>query len=109
MHLLPQFHGTCVAKGSANTKKLVCPFHGWEYNLEGMLKKIPKDGSILNIHERNLNLKPIPVKEAGDFLFLYLGDGVEKAFDPAIENLLSGKNYQDLNFLKRVEYEIPCN
>lgn len=102
-------HGTCVARGSGNAKKLVCPYHGWEYNLEGRLKKIPKAGSILNIHQKKLNLKPIPLKEIGDFIFLYLGDGEPEPFDLGIHKLLSGTDYKSLNLLKRVEYEVPCN
>ena len=27
-------HGTCIAKGAV-TVDLVCPYHGWTYNLEG--------------------------------------------------------------------------
>jgi choline monooxygenase len=102
-------HGTCVARGSGNTQKLVCPYHGWEYNLEGKLKKTPKAGSILNINHKNLNLKSIPVQEVGDFLFLFLGDSEPTEFNSGITGLLEGDSYRNLNFLKRVEYDIPCN
>ncbi|MFT6070273.1 MAG: choline monooxygenase [Bacteriovoracaceae bacterium] len=102
-------HGTCVARGSGNAKKLVCPYHGWEYSLEGKLKKIPKAGSILNIHQKDLNLKPIPLKVIGNFIFLYFGSSETPEFNSGIEEHLNRRLYKNLNFVKRIEYEIPCN
>lgn len=102
-------HGTCVARGKGKTDKLVCPYHGWQYNLEGQLKKIPKAGAILDIHKKGLNLKQIPVHTAGPFVFLYLGDGEAPEFSTQLTNHFDRPLYQGLNFIKRVEYEIGCN
>lgn len=102
-------HGTCVARGKGNQEKLVCPYHGWQYNLEGHLKKVPKAGAILNIHKKGLNLKEIPVHVAGSFVFLFLGDGEVPSFSKGLTEHLERPLYNGLNFLKRVEYEIECN
>mgnify|MGYP002046105748 CR=1 FL=1 len=46
------FHNTCrhkgavLVEGSGNAKTLVCPFHAWEYSLEGRLRKAPMIGAI---------------------------------------------------------------
>ncbi len=102
-------HGTCVAKGSGKTEKLVCPYHGWVYNLEGKLRKIPKAGSIQEIHTKGMNLKEIPMKVAGPFIFLWLGDGEPKKFSTTLEEHFNRDLYNNLQFQKRVTYEINCN
>jgi choline monooxygenase len=102
-------HGTCVAKGKGNTDKLVCPYHGWVYNLEGKLRKIPKAGSIQEIHTKDLNLKEIPLKISGPFIFLWLGDNEPKEFSKSLDEHFSGELYQGLKFVKRVSYDIDCN
>jgi choline monooxygenase len=102
-------HGTCVAKGSGNTDKLVCPYHGWVYNLEGRLRKIPKAGSIQEIHTKGLNLKEIPLQIVGPFIFLWLGNGKPKEFSKDLLEHFSRDHYSNLNFQKRVTYEINCN
>lgn len=102
-------HGTCVARGKGKTERLVCPYHGWQYNLEGHLKKIPKAGAILNIHQKGMNLKEIPVHIAGSFIFLFLGDGETPEFSQKLTEHFERPLYNNLNFIKRVEYEINCN
>ncbi|MCO4792826.1 MAG: aromatic ring-hydroxylating dioxygenase subunit alpha [Bacteriovoracaceae bacterium] len=102
-------HGTCVAKGKGNTESLVCPYHGWVYNLEGKLKKIPKAGSITDIHKKGMNLKEIPMHISGPFVFLWIGDGDTADFSESLEEHFSRDLYQNLNFVKRTEYIINCN
>lgn len=102
-------HGTCVARGKGKSEKLVCPYHGWEYNLEGKLKKVPKAGAILDIHKKGLNLKEIPVHIAGPFVFLFLGKGDAPVFSNKLTTHFDRDIYTGLNFIKRVEYEVECN
>jgi len=102
-------HGTCVAKGKGNTEKLVCPYHGWVYNLEGKLRKIPKAGSIQEIHTKGMNLKEIPLKIIGPYIFLWLGDSTPKEISESMTEHFQRDLYNDLNFLRRVEYDLDCN
>jgi len=101
-------HGTCVAKGKGTAEKLTCPYHGWEYSLEGKLKKIPKAGAIKEVHTKNLNLKKIPLRLVGPFIFLLVDEKGEELSKELLD-LFNQEHYQNLNFVKRVEYEIPCN
>ena len=87
-------HGTCVAKGKGNADKLVCPYHGWIYDLEGKLRKIPKAGAIKEIHTKGLNLKEIPLKISGSFIFLWLGDNSPRIFSKSLDDHLNGEFYQ---------------
>jgi phenylpropionate dioxygenase-like ring-hydroxylating dioxygenase large terminal subunit len=38
-------------------KSLICPFHGWSYNLDGTLKNIPKADSFPDIDKQQFGLK----------------------------------------------------
>tara|TARA_Y100000590_G_scaffold470774_1_gene670106 strand:- start:53075 stop:54151 length:1077 start_codon:yes stop_codon:yes gene_type:complete len=101
-------HGTCVARGKGKAEKLTCPYHGWEYSLEGKLKKIPKAGAIKEVHSKDLNLKEIPLKLIGPFIFLFFG-GKAQEVSPKLLNFFEQGQYSGLHFIKRIEYEISCN
>ncbi len=61
------FHNLCRHRGSRvvscsqgnSNKVLVCPFHGWTYNLDGSLRGMPKSDRFPGINRTNLGLKPI--------------------------------------------------
>lgn len=36
-----------VPNGSGNAKRLVCPYHGWAYNLKGILKTVPDEADFV--------------------------------------------------------------
>ncbi len=104
-------HGTCVARDAGNTKRLVCPYHGWAYGLNGQLKRAPKAGAIRDLSVTGLNLKPLPVQTWGPFVVVHFGkDAI------AIAELLAGlekhlplRELAELRFVERVTYKIACN
>jgi choline monooxygenase len=67
-----------VTQGRLNTQHqshavFQCPYHGWQFNLEGRLTKAVHVKGIRNFSPRNYNLKPIPVKQLGPIVFLNFG------------------------------------
>src|SRR3546814_17073481 len=61
------FHNVCRHRGSRVAVKakgqcrsaLVCPFHGWSYNLDGKLRGPARPKSLPNLHPVEFGLKPI--------------------------------------------------
>lgn len=54
-----------------------CPYHGWEYDLDGSLTKIPKLSGTENFDIEKNGLKKVEVTEWGGFIWAHLGGKVE--------------------------------
>lgn len=73
------FHNVCKHRGSSictrlrgSTKALVCPFHGWVYDLTGRLRDVPFQDRFADIPVGNLNLSEVPTDAWGGFIFFNL-------------------------------------
>lgn len=70
------FFNVCRHRGAALqkatcgvAKRLVCPFHGWNYELDGALRHIPDEHDFPGIDRGAHGLRPIAVGEFGGFVF----------------------------------------
>lgn len=73
---------TPISLGKKNSKCMVCPYHGWEYDLDGKLIRMP------GMKERkfaNIGLQSIQVREKNGVVFAYMGnsedEGIDEKFD----------------------------
>ncbi len=82
------FHNVCRHRASRVVaddrghcgKSLICPFHGWTYNLDGSLKTIPKADSFPGLDQQALGLKPLDCEVWQGMIFIrFGGDGVSVA------------------------------
>ncbi|MEQ8738991.1 MAG: aromatic ring-hydroxylating dioxygenase subunit alpha, partial [Hoeflea sp.] len=62
--------GTRVAEGDGQTRRFVCPYHAWTYNLDGVLANVPEAESFEDIRVGVDGLCPVPVLEWGGLLFV---------------------------------------
>ena len=78
------FHNQCRHRASRVVaddrghcgKAMICPFHGWSYNLDGTLKNIPKRDSFPNIDADEFGLKPLDCDVWQGMVFVrFGGDG----------------------------------
>ena len=109
-------HASCILEGRGNTSELVCPYHGWRYDLNGKLKKTPLAGAIREIRHKGLDLKPVRLQYAGPFLFGLPGlapdDEVPSQALEAMEELqneLDALNLKNYEFQFRKVYDLDCN
>lgn len=75
------FHNLCRHRGSrvavddrghcGNT--LICPFHGWSYNLDGSLKNIPRSNAFPELDKDKLGLKPLDCEVWHGLIFIRFG------------------------------------
>jgi phenylpropionate dioxygenase-like ring-hydroxylating dioxygenase large terminal subunit len=69
---------------------MICPFHGWSYNLDGSLKNIPKASSFPDIDKTQFGLKPLDCEVWQGMVFIrFGGDGptVADTFADAAEEV----------------------
>ncbi|HEX7761812.1 MAG TPA: SRPBCC family protein [Caulobacteraceae bacterium] len=71
----------------SHRKLMVCPFHGWSFDLDGKVVAIPGDASFEGIDRATRNLVRVPVGEWGGMVFVKAHAG-EETID--VESWLGG-------------------
>jgi phenylpropionate dioxygenase-like ring-hydroxylating dioxygenase large terminal subunit len=86
-HNLCRHRGARVVDGANGTCKgaIVCPFHGWVYNLDGTLRGPAQPGSFGTLRREDFALKPIEMELFHGFIFLRLAPGPQ----PGLASLLA--------------------
>ncbi|MGI9351501.1 MAG: aromatic ring-hydroxylating oxygenase subunit alpha [Rhizobiaceae bacterium] len=87
------FHNICRHRGSrvvADEKghcrnALVCPFHGWVYNLDGTLRGAARPDSFPPLDKHEFGLRPIESEIWNGFVFLRFKNGPQ----PSVKELMS--------------------
>jgi choline monooxygenase len=90
---------------------LHCPYHGWNYGLDGSLKGMPEFDGVKNFQRQENGLVPVKVETWEAFVFVNL-DPQARALSPFLGGLVKrceplglGK----LHFFERKAYDIACN
>jgi len=108
-------HGTTLKEEPlGNCSEIVCPYHGWTYALDGKLLKTTQCKGIKNFSAKDNSLKKIKVKQMGPLVFIHFGnndDESEEQFQEFLkaDTLLSERSYEQLHWVRRVEYLVHCN
>lgn len=86
-HNLCRHRGARVVDGTQGHCKgaIVCPFHGWVYNLDGTLRGAAQPSTFGEMDRADFGLKPIEMQVFHGFLFLRFHPGPQ----PAIADLLA--------------------
>ena len=86
-HNLCRHRGARVVDGESGTCRgsIVCPFHGWVYNLDGSLRGAARPSTFGALDRRDFGLKPIELEIFHGFLFLRLAPGPQ----PAVAELMA--------------------
>lgn len=104
-------HAAQVATGSGCAKRLVCPYHGWSYGLDGRLKGAPRFDEAQDFDPDEHGLLPVRAEPWGHWLFVNIsGDA------PPLAEWLGGlagayerQGMARLSFFERREYALDCN
>ena len=82
------FHNQCRHRASRVVaehrghcgKAMICPFHGWSYNLDGSLKNIPKRDSFPDLDPGEFGLKALDCEVWQGMIFVrFGGDGPKRS------------------------------
>lgn len=87
------FHNLCRHRGARVVDgvqghcrgAVVCPFHGWVYNLDGTLRGAAQPSSFGTMDRANFGLKPIEMEQFHGFVFLRFHPGPQ----PSVAALLA--------------------
>ncbi len=86
-HNLCRHRGARVVDGESGHCKgaIVCPFHGWVYNLDGSLRGAAQPSSFGQMRREDFGLKPIEMEVFHGFVFLRFAPGPQ----PSVARLLA--------------------
>lgn len=88
---------------------LRCIFHGWKFDVSGEVLETPTEPTNAEDFARTVKMNRYPVKEAGQLLWVWLGENEAPAlpklpfFDLKDENVWVTLSYSDCNWLQGVE------
>ena len=95
--------------GSASI--LHCPYHGWNYGLDGSLKGMPEFDGVKNFERHENGLVPVKVETWEAFVFVNLDSEAESlsAFLGGLVKRCALLGLSKLHFFERKTYDIACN
>ena len=85
-NIIRAFYNLCRHRGSrvmanekGNCTAIVCPFHGWVYNLDGTLRGASQPKSFPKFNKNDFGLKKIESEIWNGFIFIRLNKGPQKS------------------------------
>lgn len=106
-HNICRHRGTRVvpdAQGRCN-KAIVCPFHGWAYNLDGTLRGVAERASFPPLDRRQWGLKPLELEIWQGFVFVRF----EPSEQPSVADLMAPYEPDFAQFNVAAMVRIPGN
>jgi len=116
---LNAFYNVCLHRGhellegSGQTNNIVCPYHGWSYNLDGHLKVARNSQNIKDFRKCDFTLKSVPLEVFCGLLFVSLDPDAKplKELSGNLEKEI--RNYcpsvDDLVFAQRDTFKVESN
>ena len=103
--------GSRLLKDTGHCERVVCPYHGWTYRLDGSLRGAPDMDQTLDFDRADYGLTPVRLETWAGFMWI--------SFDPGIESLgcyfgdlferYSTYRFADMVVTRRSRYELGCN
>lgn len=100
-----------VAQGSGRCDHLVCPYHGWKYDLDGRLRSAPRMAGIQNFDRADMSLRPLPVEAWGPWIFIsFRADAppLAQGLGPLTARL-NATDWAALDYRTGASWTIECN
>ena len=102
---------TVVTQPCGRASLLHCPYHGWNYGLDGSLKGMPEFEGVENFDRSQNGLIPIRVETWECFVFINLDDHAAplSTFLGRLVDRVAPLAVAKLHYFDRRSYEIHCN
>jgi phenylpropionate dioxygenase-like ring-hydroxylating dioxygenase large terminal subunit len=100
-----------IVEGDGNTKRFVCPYHRWAYDLSGELKAAPLMEQVEGFERKDCRLPELPLEEWQGFVLISLDPGAEPltAKLAPVSELFAPHDLADLVVAETLVYDSPWN
>lgn len=117
---LRAYHNACLHRGRELTTgcgtmtKVHCPFHGWQWDLEGQITRVPDRGDwdgYPNMDDGSLRLKEVKLGTWGGWVFINLDPHCEpfEAFIDPLPKYLDCLEFDKMRFAWRKRFTMQAN
>ena len=98
-HNLCRHKGARVVSGSSGrcNKAMICPYHGWAYNLDGTLRGIAERASFPPMKKEDWGLKPIEQEIWHGFIFIRFKSSIQPPVSKILERFDEEVSHYKLN------------
>src|SRR6267142_3950626 len=116
--ILRAFYNVCrhhaaavVTEACGQASMLHCPYHGWNYGLDGTLKGMPEFDGVKNFERKDNGLVPVKVDTWEKFVFVNLdADAAPLAeYLGGLVKRVAPLGLSKLHYYDRKIYDIACN
>lgn len=93
------------------SESIRCPYHGWDWHLDGQIKSLPCEWDFPHVDKRKLDLSSVACDVWGGFVFINL----ESESVPLLEYLnplpshVDSKVFEDRYVAQHIQKELNCN
>ena len=100
-----------VTEPCGQTSILHCPYHGWNYGLDGSLKGMPEFDGVRNFDRQQNGLLPVRAEAWEKFVFINLDPQAAplEAFLGGLVKRVAPLNVGELHYFDTRTYDIHCN
>jgi len=111
LHNVCRHHAAQLLEGEGCVERLVCPYHGWTYGLDGTLKSAPGMGAQRQFDRARFALPEVPVEVWGPLVFLHPGQPLRPVAQELAPLAARFEEFgmQGLKHVARRRYPIRCN
>ena len=107
-------HGMILLKdeqGHVKKNEIVCPYHGWTYDLDGRLRKALRLKTIEQFKASKVHLKSIAVQTMGPLIYFNFNSSDQDLshIEHIHHKYLAPTNYETMEFVLRKTYNLKCN
>lgn len=113
------YHNSCLHRGTqlkpsgstGNSPKLRCPFHGWEWNLDGTVHEIPCRWDFPKVTDEDFALPEVRVEIWGGFVFINMDPDAAPLEDylEVLPSHFANWPLEDRYITLHVQKILPCN
>jgi len=110
-HNVCRHHAAELVDGEGCVEELVCPYHGWTYDLDGRLRRAPHMGAMRNFDRERFSLPAVEVETWGPLVFFHPGTP-ERPLERELAELeprLAALGLEGLRHVARRRYPMECN
>ncbi len=107
--------GTALADGCGHFEKgrIICPFHGWRWNLEGQIQYVLERDNFNggNLQDNDVRLREVHNEVFAGFVFIHFAKEPQPfaEYIAPVKDLLEGLVVEDMHHYWWKRVEAPCN
>ncbi|MFJ9127752.1 SRPBCC family protein [Streptomyces sp. NPDC102340] len=110
-HNACRHRGTRLARGRGRVGSLICPFHGWRWNLDGSIRLVLDREEFVPRSDDDLGLVRVRAEQWGGFVFINMDPQAQplmEYLDP-IPRIFAPFQYENMRIRWQKGVILPCN